>query len=235
MRVQGLARRVRHLVWLAVFLAVWCACTRVRADQSGFFPVQIRLQADHTVSSTPILPILKDETESIWRPYGVQVEWVDAQLGEVAAEGFSVDVVIDRRSEGPADTDRAVLGRAFVPKDAVGAGPIRVSIDATERMLLRRHSSGPFVADREMGRALGRVLAHEIGHVLLAVRNHDQVGLMRAVFSPVELGAPDRQSFRLSRDGLGRLRSRIEVMTAGPETRGGQDPDRAPCPVTAVP
>jgi hypothetical protein len=231
MRVQGPARRVRHVVWLAVFLAVWCACTRVRADQSGFFPVQIRLHADHMVSSTSILPILKDETESIWRPYGVQVEWVDAQLGEIAAEGFSVEVVIDRRSEGPADTDRAVLGRAFVPKDG---GPIRVSIDATERMLLRRQSAGPFVAERDMGRALGRVLAHEIGHVLLAVRNHDHVGLMRAVFSPMELGSPDRQSFRLSRDGLGRLRSRIEMMTADPESRGGQDPDRAPCPVTVV-
>jgi hypothetical protein len=238
MRAQGLARRVGNLVWLkalAVCLAVWCAGARVRADESGFFEVQVRLRVDHLVKSTTILAILKDETESIWRPYGVQVEWVDAQLGDVAAEGFSVEAVIDRRTEGPADPDRAVLGRAFVPKDAVGAGPIRVSFNATERMLMRRHASGPFVAERDMGRALGRVLAHEIGHVLLAVRNHDHEGLMRAVFTPVELGAPGRESFRLSRDGLGRLRSRIEVMTAGSETRSGQDPDRAPCPFTAVP
>jgi hypothetical protein len=238
MRAQGLAGRVRNLVWLkalVVCVAAWCACARVRADESGFFLVQIRLRADHMLSSTSILAILKDETESIWRPYGVQVEWVDAQLGDVAAEGFSVEAVIDRRTEGPEDPDRAVLGRAFVPKDAAGAGPIRVSFNATERMLLRRHASGPFVAERDMGRALGRVLAHEIGHVLLAVRNHDQAGLMRAIFSPAELGSPDRQSFRLSRDGLGRLRSRIEMMTAGPETRGGQDSDRVPCPFTAVP
>jgi hypothetical protein len=225
----------RALKALVVGLAVWSTCGRVRADESGFFPVQVRLRADHRVRSTSILAILEDETESLWRPYGVHVEWVDAQLGEVAAEGFSVEVVIDRRSDGPANPDQAVLGRAFVPKDAVGAGPIRVSFNATERMLMRRHASGPFVAERDMGRALGRVLAHEIGHVLLAVRNHDHEGLMRAVFSPAELGSPDRQSFRLSRDGLGRLRSRIEVMTAGPETRSGQDPDRAPCPLTAVP
>jgi hypothetical protein len=224
----------RALKALVVCLAVWCTCGRVRADESGFFQVQVRLRADHMVSSSSILAILKDETESLWRPYGVQVEWVDAQLGDVAAEGFSVEAVIDRRSDGSGDPDRAVLGRAFVPKDAVGAGPIRVSFNATERMLLRRHASGPFVAEREMGRALGRVLAHEIGHVLLAVRNHDHEGLMRAVFSPVELGAPDRQSFRLSRDGLGRLRSRIEVMTAGPEAGGGQAPDGGPSPFTVV-
>src|SRR5882757_6065157 len=212
MRAQRPVRRVGNLIWLAVCLAVWCACARVRADESGFFPVQIRLRADAMVRSTSILAILKDETEGLWRPYGVQIEWVDAQLGDVAADGFSVEAVIERRTDRPEDSDRAVLGRASVPMDAVGAGPIRVSFNATERMLLRRHASGPFVAEREMGRALGRVLAHEIGHVLLAVRNHDHTGLMRAVFSPVELGSPDRESFRLSRDGLGRLRSRIEVM-----------------------
>jgi hypothetical protein len=227
--------RASVLKALAVCLAAWYACARVRADESGFFPVQIRLRVDHLVRSTSILAILKDETENLWRPYGVQVEWIDAQLGEVAAGGFSVEAVLDRRSDGPADPNRAVLGRASVPKDGVGAGPIRVSFDATERMLLRRPSSGPFVGDRDLGRALGRVLAHEIGHVLLAVRQHDRAGLMRAVFTPAELGSPDRESFRLTSDDLGRLRSRIQVMTRGLETRGWEDRDRAPCPFTAVP
>jgi hypothetical protein len=234
MRAQGLVRRVGTA--LVVCLAAWCACARVRADESGFFQVQVRLHVDHFVRSTSILAILKDETESIWRPYGVHVEWVDALLSEVEAEGFSVEAVIDRRGDGAAaDPDRAVLGRAFVPKDAVGAGPIRVSFDATERMLLRRSQSGPFVGERDMGRALGRVLAHEIGHVLLAVRQHDRAGLMRAVYTPAELGSPARESFRLTCDDLGRLKSRIQVMTGGPETRGGDDPDRVPCAFRAVP
>jgi hypothetical protein len=215
MRAQGLVRRVGKA--LVLCLAAWCASARVRADESGFFQVQVRLRVDRFVSSTSILAILKAETESIWRPYGVHVEWVDALVGEVPAEGFSVEAVIDRRGDLPAaDPDRAVLGRAFVPKDATGAGPIRVSFDATERMLLRRSSSGPFVGERDMGRALGRVLAHEIGHVLLAVRQHDRAGLMRAVFTPVDLGSPNRESFRLTNNDLGRLRSRIEVITAVP-------------------
>ncbi len=230
MRVQGSAGGARKLragalKALVVGLAMWCACARVRADEAGFFPVQIRLSVDRLVKSTSILAILKDETESIWRPYGVQVEWVDSHADTIEADGFSVEAIIDRRNDLPADLDRAVLGRASVPKDAVGAGPIRVSFDATERMLLRRSASGPFVGERDMGRALGRVLAHEIGHVLLAVRQHDRAGLMRAVFTPAELGAPDRESFRLTADDLGRLRSRIQVMTERPAT----------CPPTAVP
>jgi hypothetical protein len=144
-----------------------------------------------------------------------------------------VEAVIDRRTDGPADPDRAVLGRAFVTTDAAGGGPIRVSVDATERMLLRRSSSGPFVGERDMGRALGRVLAHEIGHVLLAVRQHDRAGLMRAIFTPVDLGSPSRESFRLTSNDLGRLRSRIQVMTSGPEAGGGENLDREPCPLTA--
>jgi Matrixin len=225
----------RALKALLVGLAVWCACPRVRADESGFFQVQVRLRVDHFVRSTSILAILKEETESIWRPYGVHVEWVDAVLSEVEAEGFSVEAVIDRRGDlAPADSDRAVLGRAFVSKDTVGVGPIRVSFDATERMLLRRSASGPFVGERDMGRALGRVLAHEIGHVLLAVRQHDRSGLMRAVYTPAELGSPARESFRLTCDDLGRLRSRIQVMTSGPETRSGENPERRPCPLTAL-
>ena len=227
--------RASALKALAVCLAVWCTCGRVRADESGFFEVQVRLRVDRLIRSTAILPILKDETESIWRPYGVQLEWVDARLGDVAAEGFSVEAVIERRSDGPADPDRAVLGRAFVPKDAAGAGPIRVSFDATERMLLRRPWSAHIVGEHDMARALGRVLAHEIGHVLLAVRHHDRAGLMRAVFTPAELGSPDRGPFRLTCDGLGRLRSRIQVMTRGPEMSDGEDLDRRPCPLTVVP
>jgi hypothetical protein len=224
--------RAGALKALAVCLAAWCACARASADESGFFQVHVRLRVDHVIKSTSILTILKDETEGIWRPYGVQVEWADAQVGEVAAEGFFVEAVIDRRSDGPADPDRAVLGRAVVTQDPLGAGPIRVSFDATERMLLRRPSSGPFVGERDMGRALGRVLAHEIGHVLLAVRQHDRSGLMRAVFTPAELGAPDREAFRLTNDDLGRLRSRIQVMTGEPETRCGENLDRA---LTGVP
>jgi hypothetical protein len=61
--------------------------------------------------------------------------------------------------------------------------------------------------------------------VLLAVRQHDRAGLMRAVFTPAELGAPDRGSFRLTSNDLGRLRSRIQVMSERPEM----------CPFTAAP
>jgi hypothetical protein len=239
--------KARALRALAVCAAAWCLCGPARADEPGFFEVRVRLRVDPSIRSTAILHMLKDETESLWKPYGVHLEWVDARPGDGAAEGFFMEAVIDRRGDGQAQPEHAVLGRAWVPQDATGERPIHVSFDATEQMLLRRPSSIPVVGEYDMGRALGRVLAHEIGHVLLEVRHHDRAGLMRAVFAPAELGSPDRTPFRLTCDGVGRLRSRIQVLSgsrgAGCEVRAARHgvrgaacevPERTPCPLTAV-
>jgi hypothetical protein len=112
--------------------------------------------------------------------------------------------------------------------DAPATQPIRVSFDATEQVLALRTtriSFGRSEHERELARALGRVLAHEIGHVLLAVPNHDGAGLMRAAFRPNELAATEGAPFRLSCDGVGRLKSRIRVLTGN----DGFAVDRAPC------
>jgi hypothetical protein len=78
---------------------------------------------------------------------------------------------------------------------------------------ISRTSAGWIVPDHDLGRGLGRVLAHEIGHVLLGAPYHDEVGLMRAVFRPDELGELDRAPFRLTCSGVARLRGRIGLLT----------------------
>jgi hypothetical protein len=89
-----------------------------------------------------------------------------------------------------------------------------VSFDATEDVLaLRTTNQALIVRDHELARALGRVLAHEIGHVLLGAPFHDEAGLMRGVFRSNELAEPNRAPFRLTRSDVGRLRSRIPALT----------------------
>jgi len=64
--------------------------------------------------------------------------------------------------------------------------------------------------DRELGRALGRVMAHEIGHVLLGMPTyHDNQGLMRARLPIHELARFDRGGFRLTDASARRLQDRI--------------------------
>src|SRR4029453_1899411 len=61
----------------------------------------------------------------------------------------------------------------------------------------------------DVGLALGRVLAHELGHVLLATRSHQARGLMRPTFSGEELLTGVRERYGLSEPEVVRLRREI--------------------------
>ncbi|HIE93081.1 MAG TPA: hypothetical protein EYQ83_09520 [Acidobacteria bacterium] len=68
----------------------------------------------------------------------------------------------------------------------------------------------PHVDDQVYARALGRVLAHELGHLLLRLNGHRDGGLMRPTFSHRSLIARGRGAFRLSADDLHAIRAALE-------------------------
>ena len=85
----------------------------------------------------------------------------------------------------PFATWSAILGQARLGGDPLHNRSVHVSFEATERMLVDGLITLPgawIVSDHDIARALGRVLAHEIGHVLLAAPYHERDGLMRANF-----------------------------------------------------
>ena len=149
----------------------------------------------------------------LWRPYGVQLEWLAASAPLDEANGFGIDVRVERFDLSPW---AAILGNAMMGVNHTH-GPIRVSYEAAARVLaagsLARTSTTRIVTDREMARALARVLAHEIGHVLLAAPYHDATGLMRANFSASDLAGLNRTPFQLSCNGVARLRARVDLLT----------------------
>ena len=203
---------------VAVFpfvLAMLGALSSARAaTEPALFDIQIHLQVDRSIARKILIADVQDEAERIWRPYGVRITWPDSKSPE---EPFSVTAILGRDNErsgvlgGP-----LILGRAFIDPVHPPRRPIRVSIDATEQTLaLRPHawtSIAGHVHERELARALGRVLAHEIGHVLLAVRSHDQTGLMREAYTADELARSDRSPFVLTANSLGPRQSRIDYL-----------------------
>ena len=68
----------------------------------------------------------------------------------------------------------------------------------------------PEVDPRELATALGRVLAHELGHLFLRLNGHRENGLMRPSFSHRSLTRRSNRSFRLSQEDLERVRAAIE-------------------------
>jgi hypothetical protein len=200
------------------------AVTAVHTD-SPPFAVAIRLSVDSSIASARVAPQLKNEAAEIWRPYGVQLAWTNADVSELAPGSVSLDVSVDRQFEKSRRLDGPrVLGHALM-NPAAAWQPIHVSFEATESVLAQR-TTGPrsiagIVPDQDLARALGRVLAHEIGHVLLGAAGHDRAGLMRATFIPDELAEPDSRPFRLTCSSAARLRSRLDALT-GYAQRGAE-------------
>jgi len=182
------------------------------ATEPALFDIQIHLQIDRSIGRKVLITELQDEAERIWRPYGVRITWSDSTS---PVEPFSVTAILGWEIERSAVLGGPlILGRAFVDSLHQPTRPIRVSINATEQTLALRPRAWTSIAghvhQQELARALGRVLAHEIGHVLLTVRSHEQTGLMREAFTADELARPDRSPFVLTANSVGRLRSRIE-------------------------
>jgi hypothetical protein len=67
----------------------------------------------------------------------------------------------------------------------------------------------PEIDDQVYARALGRVLAHELGHLLLRLNGHRDGGLMRSTFSHRSLIGRGRDAFRLAADDLQAIRAAL--------------------------
>jgi hypothetical protein len=178
------------------------------------FTVTVHLQVERRIASRVNEREVREEAASLWRPYGVELEWAAQTPVECEGLEFEVDANIEKF---PFAQWVAVLGQASLGGDPFHNRSVHVSFGATERLLIDRAADGPsawVVSDRDLARALGRVLAHEIGHVLLAAPYHEHDGLMRANFAPRDLLYPDRAPFRLSNGSIWRLKTRVRVLRA---------------------
>lgn len=207
-------------------------------EPTAVFPLGVHLRVDPSITSTYVVDGLKAEAAALWAPYGVRLEWVDVGGHEPPLDGITLDASLER--ESPRAELPAVLGNVTVTSDAREAQPIRLSFDATEAALARRsqQSGGNMhgvVSYRDLARALGRVLAHEIGHVLLSAPFHATAGLMRASFSVDQLARVDRTAFRLTCGNVDRLRARLSALAGDsqvpPQSHSTPGP---PCIATAA-
>jgi hypothetical protein len=203
-----LALAVRISAAIAV-VVVSCAAVQAEPSTNGFV-VTVGLTFDGSVSSGATKAIAREEAADIWRGYGVEIAWDDDLAGEPA---LHLEVIIAGAKTEYADTARFVLGRTDLDAAGMARGPIRVNSAAIEQLLDFRVTSA-LLRERELGRALGRVLAHEIGHALLGLPSyHDPEGLMRVTIPVDDLIQPDRRSVQLTDTSVNRLRDRMACLS----------------------
>jgi len=195
-----------HVFIVVCALVIWSAGP-AEATQSNPLTVHINLVFDGAMKSDITKSFAMREATTIWAIYGVELQWSDRDCGAA----LDLDVRVDGQEPGTVlDGSASVLGTTTVDRAGVVQAPIHISLDTIEWLLRHRTDRDPVLYDRELGRALGRVMAHEIGHVLLGMPTyHDNQGLMRARLPIHELARFDRGGFHLTEASARRLRARI--------------------------
>ena len=211
----GRVRSLRAVVALAALFAA----TEVGAETRLCIDVRYPTPAPRAA----LVDAMKSEVAAIWAPYGVYFVWADNEdcTSDQSIDG-SFDVRVERNNRPLAVRwNGTVLGSTRLQLRAIDHAPISIDYDAIERILesipphrLVARTGHSVLESPDVGRAIGRVLAHEIGHVLLALSFHPRRGLMRASYLPDDVIGLERNSFVLSEDERRRLHSREDAFRA---------------------
>jgi hypothetical protein len=169
-------------------------------------PMVVAVSAAPEVPASVVTRML-EETDAIWRAAGFRFVWQRTSwaVAEVGAPGpyhpATLHVVVGE-SRGVLRDQRMPLGWIVFDDERQPEQEIYVShANALALMEAARPVVGIVqqmpVAQREilLARAMGRALAHELGHYLLASKVHTPRGLLRASRTASELFSYDRRGF----------------------------------------
>ena len=201
----------------ATVMSVLLASTASAADPAAPLnaaaipPMIINLTAAPDMAPDLVARILA-EADRIWRPSGVTFVWRRAPARVVPyARASETGPYVPNTlrlnigdSRGAGSTGRLPLGWIVFDEDAAPAQEIYLSRANGQQMMRDARSVVGLVdqmtllqRDILLSRAMGRALAHELGHYLLASKAHTTRGLMKAVLGAVELFSMDSGAFRL--------------------------------------
>ena len=209
---------------LSGICAALCALGLVSATPPVARPAQttirVNINFDRSVTSF-VWTAVRQEVDAIWSDLGVKLMWTETTTGApsiVAADAEAAlqlrVIVVPKRRDG-GRMPHQVLGRTMVDINGNVRGPIYLYLDPIELVLRQRETSNSLLHDVEFARAVGRVLAHELGHVLLGSPSyHDPSGLMRLQFSADQLAKSDRRAVQLADGSAERLRERLAALAA---------------------
>jgi hypothetical protein len=149
------------------------------------------------------------EAAGVWAPYGVAVVPDDSS----AFHHVVLTVVLAGDVRAPVRPGwRPALGAITFDPGGEPAPAITVFLTDIERFIadVRVFDAPPGrwpakLREQIVGRVLGRVIAHEIGHFLLRSPRHAAKGLMRSLQLADDMAMPSRQRFMLTPSDRARL------------------------------
>ena len=161
---------------------------------------------DMAVAHATVQVLLKDT--------GIDIRWRECQTREPATssnascdEAVNPTEVLVRIASGASRSNDGALGYSLIDSSQHSGSLVTILADRIEATMVRTHV--------DVGTLLGRVMAHEIGHILIGTTRHSPTGLMRARWLDDELQrnlvsdwtlAPD-DALRLRRGFLSRVKT----------------------------
>jgi hypothetical protein len=143
-----------------------------------------------------------NEATAIWRDAGVMIAWHLSDGSSIDGDPSTVRVLLDD-ARGSVSGQDLPLGWINFNASGRSEGIVHLShrnvvqlLDATEAYRSRPIGYKELLA----ARALGRALAHELGHHLTASKVHSPSGLMKARRMVDEFFSPARSGFTLNSD-----------------------------------
>jgi len=207
--------------WLALGLSALLGSTATSATRwatSGNAPrVAIFLDFENPPSK-PSVQLMQREVGAVLAATGVQFSWLTLKE-DVPSETFDELAVL--RFRGSCRIDQLGLPAAILNEGPVTLGETDVtsgvvssysSVECDEIKTCIAGELGGFCArDREtaFGRALGRVVAHELYHILGKTTEHTRHGISKGLQNSFDL---IRENFQFDRKALLWLKQRLQIV-----------------------
>jgi hypothetical protein len=166
----------------------------------------------------PVVESALRETNRLFEEGGIRWEWRLSPSGSVTDAPATV-VVLERPSDTVVSGCRRNLHDHRLGHTHLTARRITIWSEQVARALDGDWDAAevPEVDEQALATAIGRVLAHELGHLFLRLNGHRARGLMRPSFSHRSLKGTSDRSFRLSGEDLDRVRAAIARIRASAE------------------
>jgi hypothetical protein len=169
--------------------------------KDGALRISVRLH-DYARVQCRILSQATSETATIFQDLGVEVLWIECPLSSqelrgspacrqpLGSAGFDLNIVPHAVAALPA-FPRTTLG--FTPMSREGE---RVSLSDVFYDRVKEQTE---IVHGSLGRVLGDVMAHEIGHLLLRTSLYSSTGIMHAQWTVEDLSRAARGQLRFTR------------------------------------
>jgi len=184
--------RYRSAWWVVLFCAIGAA------DEPGKLSGSLVVSLTHERAlPAGVLQSMEREVEGALAPSGVEIAWQDGLRPEVYERLAVIHLRGDCRADAliPGSIRLFRSGAEALGQTQVVDGKILpiadVQCDAVRKFIDRDLQAAPAASrDELLGRALGRVTAHELYHILLRARSHGRDGLARPAQTSAELLTP---------------------------------------------